>query len=80
MRLLIAATVVAFAAGASGCAGTSGASYGAKAKNLPGDTDYAYVQRVEQIAKHRGVDVEWVNPPKVDRQRGNVRTLKRDDG
>jgi hypothetical protein len=25
--------------------------------------DQAYVQRVEQIAKRRGIGVTWVNPP-----------------
>ncbi|MEO6264378.1 MAG: hypothetical protein ABIO58_05410 [Luteimonas sp.] len=26
-------------------------------------TDYAYMAKVESIARARGVDVQWVNPP-----------------
>lgn len=84
MRLLIAATIVAFAAGASGCASTSGSGYAANANEKSGSGDkhdLVYMNRVERIAASRGVDVEWVNPPYANRSRTNVRTFKpADDG
>ena len=84
MRLIIAATIVALAAGTSGCASTSGSGYSANANSKSGSSnqrDLAYMRRVERIAQSRGVEVEWVNPPYADRQRSNVRTFKpSDDG
>lgn len=61
--VLVAASVLL-----AGCA-TSGPSASvapAAAPAASGDRieqDSAYVQRVEQIAKRRGIGVTWVNPP-----------------
>ncbi|GAB2610177.1 hypothetical protein [Novilysobacter erysipheiresistens] len=30
------------------------------------DTDSAYMSRVEQIARRRGIEVVWINPPGTD--------------
>lgn len=63
-----AALVAASALILAGCA-TSGSTASvapAAAPQASGDRieqDSAYVQRVEQIAKRRGIGVTWVNPP-----------------
>ena len=60
--LALAATLVL----ASGCT-TTGSTYAAK--NSDFRADKAYIAKVEAIARQRGVDVEWVNPPRmVDRR------------
>lgn len=56
--LALAATVVL----ASGCATTSD-SYTTKRSDLRADS--VYIAKVEAIARRRGVDVEWVNPPRI---------------
>jgi hypothetical protein len=51
----------------AGCAsgGSARMEHGAKAF----DVDSRYVARVEAIARSRGVEVEWVNPPRtIDRK------------
>ncbi|MCK7593806.1 hypothetical protein [Pseudomarimonas salicorniae] len=51
----------------AGCAssGTARMDAGANAYKV----DAQYVARVEAIARQRGVDVEWVNPPRtIDRR------------
>lgn len=51
----------------AGCASSGSArlEHGAKAYKV----DNTYVARVEAIARSRGVDVEWVNPPReIDRR------------
>lgn len=56
--LALAGTVVL----ASGCA-TTGDSYTAKRSDMR--SDRAYMAKVEAIARRRGVDIEWVNPPRI---------------
>jgi hypothetical protein len=84
MRLIIAAVIVTFAAGTSGCASTSGSSYATSARDKNqslNQRDQVYMNRVERIAASRGVEVEWVNPPYANRQRSNVRNFSpKDDG
>lgn len=63
-----AVLVAAFVLNLAGCA-TSGSTASVAPAAAPvasGDRieqDSAYVQRVEQIAKRRGIGVTWVNPP-----------------
>lgn len=60
MRFL---AITATAALAVGCA--SGGSSSLATKSSAQSVDQAYVARVEALARHRGVDVHWVNPPRV---------------
>lgn len=48
--------------GLAGCA-TTGESSQARATPAMMQTDGAYVARVEQLARTRGIAVTWVNPP-----------------
>lgn len=32
------------------------------------DADAAYMSRVEELARRRGIDVVWINPPSTDEQ------------
>ncbi len=51
----------------AGCASSGSArlEHGARINKV----DSTYVARVEAIARRRGVDVEWVNPPReIDRR------------
>ncbi|MBD8524778.1 hypothetical protein [Pseudomarimonas arenosa] len=56
--LALAASVVM----ASGCA-TNGSRFSARNVDMSADT--AYMAKVEAVARRRGVDVQWVNPPRV---------------
>ena len=52
--------------GLSACAGTHGVSRAAPpVESRPGaiTNDGAYIARVEQVARRRGIEVQWVNPP-----------------
>lgn len=59
--LLTVAATVLLSACASGSASLTKSGHSSQA-------DLAYVARVEQIARRRGVQVHWVNPPR-DRDR-----------
>lgn len=60
-RLLTVAAVLAVVLLGSGCAsGSAGMVRADKALK----TDALYVAKVEAIAKRRGVQVRWVNPPR----------------
>lgn len=63
LRMAVVASLVAFAAG---CA-SNGSSL-ARTKNSHFAVDEAYVSQVESIARKRGVDVHWVNPPRLAQQ------------
>lgn len=63
LRMIVVASLVAVAAG---CA-SGGSSY-ASTKTSPFTVDDAYVSQVEAIARKRGVDVHWVNPPRMEHQ------------
>lgn len=66
--------VVALAVLLTGCATTSDSTAYAPAP-APADgqrvieQDHAYMQRVEQVARRRGIGVTWVNPPMKRRVR-----------
>lgn len=62
MGLMIAAIVVA---GASGCASSGSSSLASNSgqEQTRIVLDSAKVEYVERVAKQRGVDVIWVNPP-----------------
>lgn len=55
--------ITAAAALIVGCAG--GGSSSLATKSSAQAVDQAYVAKVETLARHRGVDVHWVNPPRV---------------
>ena len=60
-RFLTVLTVVALALLGAGCAsGTAGLVRADQAMKA----DALYVAKVEAIAKRRGVQVRWVNPPR----------------
>lgn len=50
--------------GATGCASTQGRTM-ADGKSERIVTNREYVAYVESVARRRGVEVQWVNPPKV---------------
>jgi membrane-bound lytic murein transglycosylase B len=61
-------TLAALASLAAGCATSPSSAPVAHAQQAAPSgvlvvQDQAYVQRVEQIAKRRGIGVTWVNPP-----------------
>jgi hypothetical protein len=60
MRFL---AITAAAALVVGCA--SGGSSSLATKSSAQAVDQTYVARVESLARHRGVEVHWVNPPRV---------------
>ncbi|MCB1552219.1 MAG: hypothetical protein KDJ14_00320 [Xanthomonadales bacterium] len=60
LRMACVASLILLAAG---CA-SSGSSYAAT-KVSPFSVDQTYMGQVEAIARRRGVDVHWVNPPRV---------------
>lgn len=37
----------------------------------PFEVDWDYVRRVERVAAHRGVQVKWVQPPRIQDRRGD---------
>lgn len=47
------------------CATTPETAYtpAAKGSQATIDNDYEYMAAVEQIARRRGIEVQWVNPP-----------------
>lgn len=63
LRMVLVASLVILAAG---CA-SGGSSYaGTKSSHFA--VDQVYVTHVEAIARKRGVDVHWVNPPRMEHQ------------
>jgi len=61
ISLALAATVLV-----TGCASMrdDGSSYLTSAQSQQTvQQDYAYIQRVEEKARIRGIDVTWINPP-----------------
>jgi len=64
MKLILALTVVAIASGCSSLPMQ-------KAENVPPkmNCDYARMQTIDQAAQARGVYVEWVHCPTIDRER-----------
>lgn len=67
MNSLLRCCIVALAAaGVGACASQGSAGYAASAPaQVPGNhvPDARYIARVEQLARRRGIDVHWVNPP-----------------
>lgn len=55
-------------AGLAACASMDEQSARVSPQSATLDRDAAYVGRVEQIARRRGIEVVWVNPPKSDEQ------------
>lgn len=56
-------------AGLAACASMDEQSAGvAPPSSTTIDVDDAYVGRVEQIARRRGIEIMWVNPPTTDTQ------------
>lgn len=64
MKLILALTVVAIASGCSSLPMQ-------KAENVPPTVacDYARMQTIDRAAQARGVYVEWVHCPTIDRAR-----------
>lgn len=73
-RLASVCAVLALATSAAGCA-TTAESTAQVPRAASGahtiEQDYAYMQRVEDVARSRGIDVNWVNPPSKRRTPGN---------
>lgn len=64
-------TCLAFAFGLlmlTACASNGGSSL-ARSEAKDTDIDSRYVSRVDALARDRGVDVIWVNPPRVKDRR-----------
>ena len=55
-------------AGLAACASMDEQSARVSPQSPTIDRDATYVGRVEQIARRRGIEVVWVNPPKSDEQ------------
>ena len=55
-------------AGLAACASMDEQSARVSPQSVPIDADAAYMSRVEQIARRRGIEVVWVNPPSTDEQ------------
>ena len=62
-KLLRLLAISAVAVLAVGCA--SNGSTALATKSSAQAVDQIYVSRVEALARHRGVEVHWVNPPRV---------------
>lgn len=63
---IVARTALAMAVAAlAACATTSETAYqpAAAESHATIDNDYQYMARVEQVARRRNIDVQWVNPP-----------------
>jgi hypothetical protein len=61
MLKMVALSLVA--TGLAACASTDDRSARATPQMAPIDVDQAYIARVEEIARRRGLEVQWVNPP-----------------
>jgi len=63
--LLRCAIVAAAALGAAGCASPGYPGYASTAASDPAEftRDAEYTGAVEQLARRRGVEVHWINPP-----------------
>lgn len=55
--------ILSVTAALAGCASSGSASLAGK--RSPWAVDAAYVARVESVARQRGVEVKWVNPPRA---------------
>lgn len=67
-RMLVTAVLSISVLGLSACAGTQSVSRASPppapaAKPGTISNDGEYITRVEQIARRRGIEVQWVNPP-----------------
>lgn len=64
-RMLRMTMLSIFVAGLAACATTGHDIAQSPPQAKPGtiDADSEYMGRVEQIARRRGIEVQWVNPP-----------------
>jgi transposase-like protein len=66
MRKWVVLMIAAGTASLGGCASTGDSSY---ARNSPREqafpVDALYMQKVAAAARERGVDVRWINPPRL---------------
>jgi hypothetical protein len=62
-RTGLGCTLAAIAVGLAGCASTSEYASVAPSTDSRFVTDKQYIAAVEEMAKHRGIRVQWVNPP-----------------
>jgi hypothetical protein len=62
-RTGLGCTLAAIVVGLAGCASTSEYASIAPSTDSSFVTDTKYIATVEELAKHRGIRVKWVNPP-----------------
>ena len=65
-RVVVLAVLALSVAGAAACASMDEQSARISPQPAAIDTDSAYMSRVEQIARRRGIEVVWINPPGTD--------------
>jgi uncharacterized lipoprotein YmbA len=66
MRKVMGLIAVMVAVGLGGCAAQQQRAYLSQSPNdraFPIDAEY--MQRVAAVARKRGVDIQWVNPPRL---------------
>jgi len=51
----------------SGCASTHDRRESARAAAPPVTSEQAYISKVERLARRRGLEVIWINPPRTHR-------------
>ena len=56
--------VLAAVAALAGCASTGSSEFARSGSKFQSDADYMYV--VESVARQKGVEVVWINPPAED--------------
>jgi len=66
MLRMVALSLVA--TGLAACASMDDQSARVSPQVAPIDVDQAYITRVEEIARRRGLEVQWVNPPTTRRE------------
>lgn len=59
------AVVVSSCAVLAACASTHGATSAAPPEQRPLTAEQQYIAYVERIAKRRGIQLTWVNPPRI---------------
>ena len=65
MRAVTILVLLTLTAALAGCAG-GGSAAGQQVRVVHDyDPDMEYIARVEAVARRRGVDVQWVNPPRI---------------